>query len=154
MGAWMRLRREDMRVMVACGAAGAIAAAFNGPLTGAFYAFELVLAQYAVGYVAPDHDRLDLGHLGHACVWRSTVRAIGSTTHVTSPQATSLGSCLLGIVCAVIGIFWMRTLPLVERLLSLTDSSIGPSHYWRPHCWRHGHLEPANSLGRARRSGI
>ena len=46
-------RRNDMRLLVACGAAGAIAAAFNAPLAGAFYAFETVLGAYSVASLAP-----------------------------------------------------------------------------------------------------
>ena len=41
-----------MRIMVGCGAAGAIAAAFGAPLTGAFYAFELIVGVYSVANVA------------------------------------------------------------------------------------------------------
>lgn len=37
------LRRNDVRTLVGCGAAGAIAAAFDAPLTGAFYGFELII---------------------------------------------------------------------------------------------------------------
>ncbi|HEY4192587.1 MAG TPA: chloride channel protein [Mesorhizobium sp.] len=48
-----RLRRNDARILVGCGAAGAIAAAFDAPLTGAFYGFELVIGIYSVGNVAP-----------------------------------------------------------------------------------------------------
>ncbi|MBZ9988045.1 chloride channel protein [Mesorhizobium sp. BH1-1-5] len=48
-----RLRRNDVRMLVGCGAAGAIAAAFDAPLTGAFYGFELVIGIYSVGNVAP-----------------------------------------------------------------------------------------------------
>ena len=45
---WLfRVRRADLRLLVGCGAAGAIAAAFNAPLTGAFYAFELVIGTYS-----------------------------------------------------------------------------------------------------------
>src|SRR5215469_512391 len=40
-GQRLRLRRGDLRTLVGCGAAAAIAAAFNAPLAGAFYAFEL-----------------------------------------------------------------------------------------------------------------
>ena len=36
LGIWLNLRRSDLRIMVGCGAAGAIAAAFGAPLTGAF----------------------------------------------------------------------------------------------------------------------
>ena len=119
LGAWMRLRREDMRVVVGCGAAGAIAAAFNGPLTGAFYAFELVLAQYAVGYAVP-------------IVTASIAATFAIHLFGGAPFALSVTTArpviandipwfmLLGVVCAGVGIIWMRALPLVERLISLT----------------------------------
>lgn len=50
---FLRLRRNDVRTLVGCGAAGAIAAAFDAPLTGAFYGFELVIGIYSVANVAP-----------------------------------------------------------------------------------------------------
>jgi CIC family chloride channel protein len=49
----LRLRRNDVRNLVGCGAAGAIAAAFDAPLTGAFYGFELIIGIYSIGNVAP-----------------------------------------------------------------------------------------------------
>jgi CIC family chloride channel protein len=52
-GRAFRLRRGDMRVLVGAGAAAAIAAAFNAPLTGAFYAFELVIGTYTLVTLAP-----------------------------------------------------------------------------------------------------
>jgi CIC family chloride channel protein len=53
LGEILRLRRNDLRILVGCGAAGAIAAAFDAPLAGAFYAFELVIGGYTVGALAP-----------------------------------------------------------------------------------------------------
>lgn len=47
------LRRNDVRTLVGCGAAGAIAAAFDAPLTGAFYGFELIIGVYSLANVAP-----------------------------------------------------------------------------------------------------
>jgi chloride channel protein, CIC family len=52
-GEILRLRRNDLRILVGCGAAGGIAAAFGAPLAGAFYAFELVLGGYTVAALAP-----------------------------------------------------------------------------------------------------
>lgn len=46
LGRVMRLRRNDVRILVGAGAAGAIAAAFGAPLAGAFYAFEIVIGAY------------------------------------------------------------------------------------------------------------
>jgi len=52
-GERLRLRRADQRVFVAAGAAAAIAAAFNAPLAGAFYGFELILGTYLTQALAP-----------------------------------------------------------------------------------------------------
>ena len=52
-GRMFRVRRNDLRLLVGCGAAAAIAGAFNAPLTGAFYAFELVIGTYSLGTFAP-----------------------------------------------------------------------------------------------------
>jgi CIC family chloride channel protein len=52
-GRTLRLRRADLRTFVGCGAAAAIAAAFNAPLAGAFYAFELIIGSYTLSTLAP-----------------------------------------------------------------------------------------------------
>lgn len=52
-GQRLRLRRADLRTLVGCGAAAAIAAAYDAPLAGAFYAFELVLGGYTIATLAP-----------------------------------------------------------------------------------------------------
>ncbi|HEX3884594.1 MAG TPA: chloride channel protein [Stellaceae bacterium] len=52
-GRLLHLRRMDLRTMVGCGASAAIAAAFNAPLAGAFYAFELIIGSYTLATMAP-----------------------------------------------------------------------------------------------------
>ena len=52
-GRSFRLRRSDMRILVGCGAAAAIAGAFGAPLGGAFYGFELVIGSYSIASLAP-----------------------------------------------------------------------------------------------------
>ena len=49
----LNLRRNEIRTLVGCGAAGAIAAAFNAPLTGAFYGFEIIIGVYSPSLLAP-----------------------------------------------------------------------------------------------------
>src|SRR6185312_8418370 len=53
LGRWFRLRRADLRVFVTAGAGAAIAAAFNAPLAGAFYGYELILGSYTTRALAP-----------------------------------------------------------------------------------------------------
>src|SRR5690606_23767915 len=57
LGSWLgrmfRFKPSRLRVLVACGAAGAIAAAFNAPLAGAFFALEEILGTFSGGYFSP-----------------------------------------------------------------------------------------------------
>jgi CIC family chloride channel protein len=46
-------RRSDLRLLVACGAGASIAALFQSPVAGAFFAFELVVAAYSIANLAP-----------------------------------------------------------------------------------------------------
>ncbi len=46
---WLRLEDGRVRLLVACGAAGGIAATFNAPLAGVFFAMELILRRWATG---------------------------------------------------------------------------------------------------------
>ena len=53
LGIAFELRRSDLRTLVGCGSAAAIAAAFEAPLTGAFYAFELIIGTYSIAILTP-----------------------------------------------------------------------------------------------------
>ncbi len=115
LGRAFRVRRQDMRVLVGCGAASAIGAAFDAPIAGAFYAFELVIGTYALVNLAP--------------VTLSSICAI-LVTHVLGSTAPSLAIEIpagiggfdyvpilaLGVICALIGIAIMRAVTLSESL--------------------------------------
>jgi CIC family chloride channel protein len=110
------LRRADLRVLVGCGAAGAIAAAFGAPLTGAFYAFELIIGTYTIASLAPVMASAVAGSL--------VARALGGTDPLAytggigTPGWYDYGlALLLGILCGLVGIALMRGMSLVERAL-------------------------------------
>jgi CIC family chloride channel protein len=44
-GQWLKLPDETVKVLVACGAAGGIAATFNAPIAGVFFALEVILGR-------------------------------------------------------------------------------------------------------------
>jgi chloride channel protein, CIC family len=48
LGQLVRMSESRLRIIVACGAAGAIAATFNAPLTGLFFGFEIVLREFSL----------------------------------------------------------------------------------------------------------
>ena len=114
LGIALRLRRNDLRVLVGCGAGGAIGAAFGAPLTGAFYAFELIVGTYTVGNVAPILAASVAGVL--------TTRALRAVSYaIVMPAAAKLNlaaypsTLLIGVICALFGIGVMRSVYFAER---------------------------------------
>ena len=115
-GLALRLRREDLRTLVGCGAAGAMAAAFGAPLTGAFYAFELVIGAYSLGNAAPV--------LTAAVAGRLTVHVLGGAPYsIEAPPVPPFGVSqhvalvVLGLVSALLGVAAMRGAAVLERLV-------------------------------------
>ncbi len=47
-GQWIRMPENRLRVLVACGAAGGIAATFNAPITGVFFGVEIILRAFSI----------------------------------------------------------------------------------------------------------
>ena len=48
LGQWMRMPENRLRILVACGAAGGIAATFNAPITGVFFGVEIILREFSI----------------------------------------------------------------------------------------------------------
>ena len=48
LGQIVRMSESRLRIIVACGAAGGIAATFNAPLTGVFFGFEIILRDFSI----------------------------------------------------------------------------------------------------------
>lgn len=115
-GVAMRLRRQDLRMLVGCGAAGAIAAAFAAPLTGAFYAFELIVGAYSLGNAGPI--------LAAAVAGSLTVKELGGAPYLVEAPAVAplflghhLALIVLGLVSAGLGVAAMRSAGFVERAI-------------------------------------
>jgi CIC family chloride channel protein len=115
-GSALKLRRSDMRTLVGCGAAGAIGAAFGAPLTGAFYAFELIVGTYTPFGLAP----IIASSISAVLVVRALGFKTSIITHIpkiTSVTQTGLAELLiLSLICALIGIGVMRAVTFVEFL--------------------------------------
>ena len=114
-GRSFRLRRNDMRLLVGCGAAGAIGSAFHAPLTGAFYAFELIIGTYTLATFAPVAVA--------SIVAYAVVNALGGSPFDLDVQVPSqidsvdyIPLLALGMVCALVGIAIMRGVTLTEAL--------------------------------------
>lgn len=115
LGRLTRLPESRLRVLVACGAAAGIAATFNAPLAGPFFAMELILRNFAVE---------SFGAVVLSSVTASVVgRAVfGNTSFLDLPPFTLrspveyLLFVALGVVVGACGVFFTRVLYWVEDL--------------------------------------
>ncbi|WP_182561769.1 chloride channel protein [Microlunatus kandeliicorticis] len=124
-----RLDEARIRLLVACGAAGGIAATFNAPLAGVFFAMELILRAWTVeafGLVVVSSVTASV--IGRA--------ALGDEPFLRLPAFT-VGHlvqyplfALLGVVAGLVGVGFSRVLYLVEDVCD---------HVWRGPEW----LRPA-----------
>jgi CIC family chloride channel protein len=113
LGRTLRLRRADLRTLVGCGAAAAIATAFNAPLAGAFYAFELIIGSYTPATLIPVTAAAVTGTL----IGRATLGV--DPIFVLTQQFTLAGrdygvALLIGVLAAGIAIAAMRGVTAVE----------------------------------------
>ncbi len=119
LGRAFRVRRADLRLLVGCGAAGAIAAAFNAPLTGAFYAFELVIGTYSLANLAPV-----VAAAISAVMVQRVILGDEPGYDVPMPPGIETADFLpvlaLGVLCALVGIGIMFAVTLAERGFTLT----------------------------------
>lgn len=127
LGQWFALRRNDMRTLVGAGAGAAIGAAFGAPITGAFYAFEIVIGNYTPAAIAPV--------MAAALTAASVSRVLGVEPYLIATTAGRgftiieyLAFAALGVVCAVLGIAMMRIVTFAEQRLQGWKAIAG----WRP----------------------
>src|SRR5665647_1342740 len=113
LGRVVRISEPRMRLLVACGAAGGIAATFNAPLAGVFFAMELILANFEVH----SFGMIVLSSVTASVVGRA---AMGSAPFLKLPNFT-VGHlweyglfAVLGLLGGVAGVFFTRVLYAIE----------------------------------------
>jgi CIC family chloride channel protein len=126
-GQVLKVPETRLRLLVACGAAGGIAATFNAPIAGVFFALELILRNFA----AESFGAVVLASVTASVIGRS---AFGNHPflalppfHLVSPVEFLLYAGL-GLITAVAGVVFTRVLYGFEDLAD---------RLWRwPEAWR------------------
>ena len=118
-GQYFRLRRADLRIFVTAGAAASIAGAFNAPLAGAFYGFELILGGYTARALAP----VAVAAVCAALVQRTSLHMpplFEVKDGLVMAPASYYIFAVMGVVAAGIGILTMRAVTWTELVLRAT----------------------------------
>ena len=117
LGRFFNLRRNDLRLIVGCGSAAAIAAAFGAPITGAFYACELIVGVYSVGSAAPILAASLAGAL--TAQWLGGAPYSLEVPHVDAVGVEQYLTLIgLALITGGVGIAVMRSSPVFERLFA------------------------------------
>ena len=128
-GRVLRMPEPRMRVLVACGAAGGIAATFNAPLAGVFFAMELILADFTTrSFGAVVVSSVTASVIGRAVLGDDPFLDL-PTFEVHGIQEY-LWFAVLGLAAGVVGTVFIRVLYAVED---------GCDRFWRGPEW----LRPA-----------
>jgi H+/Cl- antiporter ClcA len=117
-GQSLKLPNNSLRVLIACGTAGGIAAAFNTPLAGVIFAMEVIIVEYTVAGFLP---------VMLAAVCSSVLsRQLGGGSEVFSIQGVELASLyeipfiiMLGLCCGVAAAMFIRSITTVARFANI-----------------------------------
>ncbi|MGY4477120.1 chloride channel protein [Bradyrhizobium sp. USDA 3364] len=113
-GQRLAARRNDMRLLVACGAAGAISAAFSAPLAGAFYAFEVVLGAYtSAGLVPVIASAVTAWLVARQLTHQSFLMVPGFPSPVSVEMIGQ--TVVIGVLCAFASIAMMLAIAFSEK---------------------------------------
>ena len=125
LGAWLaqrlRLSQNLSRTLLGCGVAAAVAASFNAPIAGVFFALEVVIGHYALSAFAP----IVLASVTGTIVTRLYY---GDFPAFVLPQSYEIVSflefpafALLGLVSAVVALIFMRSVDMTGTLVKRLD---------------------------------
>jgi chloride channel protein, CIC family len=114
-GAFFKLDRSQARIILGAGAAAAIAASFNAPFAGVFFAHEVIIGHYALPAFAPVAVASVTGTVA-ARVYFGDFPAFIIAGHEISSYWEMPAFALLGVVCAIVAIAFIRLVPVIQNL--------------------------------------
>lgn len=113
LGRPLNLTRSQSRTLLGCGVASAVAASFNAPIAGVFFALEVVIGHYALSALAPIVIASVTGTV-ISWMWFGDFPAFAVPVHEIVSFLEFPAFVLLGITCGIAAIVLMRAAAWVE----------------------------------------
>lgn len=119
-GQFFRLRRRNLKVLVAAGVAAGISATFNAPLAGVIFASEIILGSFAVQHLTPivlasvlaDVVQQHIGEYGLSPVFRSLNYEYMSSFAEVPPFL------LFGLLCGITAVMFTKFVYFAEDFVA------------------------------------
>lgn len=115
LGQWLQLPNNSLRMLIACGTAGGISAAFQTPLAGVIFAMEVIIVEYTVVGFIP----VMLAAVSATAISRTLSTDMG-LFHLPAMELNSLLELpfimLLGLCCGIAVAAFIRINKMTARL--------------------------------------
>lgn len=115
----LHLGRGLSRTLLACGVATGVAASFNAPIAGVFFALEVVLGNYALGAFAPVVIASVTGTVLSRAYFGNFPAFVVPASYINSFLEFP-AFALLGAVCAIVAIVFLRLVALSTAAIEET----------------------------------
>ncbi len=154
-GQLLRVSKENQSILVGCGVAAGLAAAYNVPISASFFVMEIIIGNFAIDIFAP----LVISSVTSTLVYR---KMFGNDPVYGTPHFMMVSNweliayVLLGVFSGIAAAYFRRALSFSDKMFSRVEIPIhwklalgglllGLIGIWRPEVWGNG-FTPINSI--------
>jgi CIC family chloride channel protein len=122
-GQLFRISRQQMSILIACGAAAGISAIFDTPMGGLLFALEVILQDFSIANMTPVVVASVIANVATKAIFKyalhsnfDAIFAFSETTRFQLDWLQVQNFILLGLACGLIGVATTRLMEYTERL--------------------------------------